>query len=98
MVFFQAVQALFALDMGFFIGIFMNNLVWAVELWIILDWEHLSGYVFTGSSFLLLYYITKIALLSIAENSPGLKRYMIAISAIQAYVLIIFFTFFMKVG
>lgn len=28
MVFFEAMQALFALDLGFFIDIFMNNLVW----------------------------------------------------------------------
>lgn len=71
-------------------------LFWSVLLWAILDWEKLTGYVFTGAAFLLLYYITKISLLALAENSPGLRKYLVVISTIQAYSLIIIFTFFMK--
>ncbi len=120
MVFFEALQALFPLDLGFFVDITMNNLLWVAVfaaliyfffegkrllywflfwnflLWAILDWEKLTGYVFTGATFLLLYYIIKIVLLALAENSPGLKKYMVVISSIQAYSLIIIFTFFMK--
>ncbi len=122
MVFFEAVQALLQLDVGFFIGLALSNIFWVFAfylmihyffegkktvyffflwgflLWAILDWEHITGFAFSGAAVLMLYYVTKIALLKFAETTPALKKYMIVLSTIQAYGLIWVFTFFLKGG
>src|SRR3989344_6350354 len=111
MPFFEAMQALFALDLGFFIDVFMNNLFWVFAfyamlylffngknivywfifwgflVWAILDWQDLTGIVFTAGGFLFLYYLSKIALLAFAESVPGLRKYLVVISTISAYSL-----------
>lgn len=72
--------------------------LWAFLLWAILDWEHLTGMAFSGASFLLFYYVTKLSILAIAEKSPALKKYMIVISTLHAYTLIVIFTFLVGSG
>ena len=120
MLFFEAMQALFALDLGFFIDIFMNNLFWVFAfyvmlyiffdgknmvywfifwsflVWAIVDFQDLTGIVFTAGGFLFLYYLSKIALLGFAESVPGLRRYMVVISTVSAYTLMVVYTFFLK--
>ncbi len=120
MPFFEAMQALFALDLGFFIDVFMNNLIWVFAfyvmiyiffegkntiywfifwtflVWAILDWQDLTGIVFTAGAFLFLYYLSKIALLGFAESVPALKKYLVVISTVSAYSLMLIYTFFMK--
>ena len=120
MAFFEAMQAIFALDLGFFIDVFMNNLFWvfafAVMLhyffdgknlvywfvfwsflvWAILDWQDLTGIVFTAGGFPFLYYLSKLALLGFAESVPGLRKYMVVISTVTAYTLMLLYTFFLK--
>lgn len=71
-------------------------LIWIIEIWIILDWEHLTGFVFTAGGFLVIYYITKIAFLAYAENIPALKKHLVLLSAVHAYSLIFFYTFLIK--
>ena len=67
--------------------------LWGIDLWAIISWEQFTGMAFSGASFLMVYYISKLAVLSIAENTPSLKKYMVVISTVQAYTMIILFSF-----
>ena len=120
MAFFHALQALFALDLGFFIDVIMQNLFWLFAfyvmvyfffegkntvywfvlwnflLWAILDWEVLTGFVFTAGLFLMLYYLSKLAFLKFSESIPQLKDHLVLLSSIQAYALILVYTFLLK--
>ncbi|MEK6957611.1 MAG: hypothetical protein AABW99_01355 [archaeon] len=120
MVFVEAVQALFSLDLGFFIDIVMNNLLWvfllyalvhyffdgkhilhyflllSLMMWAWADLEKITGLAWTAASFLLIYYITKLAVIAWAENSPGLKNKIVVISELQFLLLLFIFTFFIK--
>mgnify|MGYP001612713284 CR=1 FL=1 len=69
---------------------------WSLVLWAILDWQDLTGFVFTAGAFLFLYYLSKIALLAFAESVPSLKRYLVVLSTISAYILIVVYAFFLK--
>ena len=61
-----------------------------------MDFEVLTGLAWSGASFLLLYYITKLAVLAWAENSKTLQKHLILISEIQFLSLLLIYTFFMK--
>ncbi len=120
MVIFEAINAIFSLDITFFINIFMNNLlwifvfyamiyfffdgkqtikyfvVWSFLIWAIITWEELSGMAFSVASFLMIYYLSKLTLIKFIEDSPVFKKYIVLISTIQAYAMIIFFNYFMR--
>ena len=120
MAFFEVMQALFALDIGFFVGMIIHNLfwlfafyaliyfffegkntiywfvLWSFLLWAILDWENLTGFVFTAGVFLMLYYLSKLAFLRFSESIPQLKDHLVLLSSIQAYSLIVIYTFLLK--
>ncbi len=120
MVFFEAVQALFSLDWGFFVDIFLNNLLWvfmfaallyyfmegkhllyyfilvSVLMWAYIDFESITGFVWSAAPFLLTYYITKLAVLAWAEKSPAMKKNLVLISEVQFLSLLLIYTFFIK--
>ena len=120
MAFFEAMQAIFSLNVVFFIDMIMNNLfwlfafyvliyfffegkntvywfvLWSFLLWAILDWEDLTGFVFTAGLFLMFYYLSKLAFLKFSESIPQLKDHLVLLSAIQAYSLIVIYTFLLK--
>ncbi len=52
-------------------------------LWLWGDFEGLSGIGFAGAQVLAVYYISKISLLAIVENTPSLKRHLVVISTIS---------------
>ncbi len=52
-------------------------------LWLWGDFESLSGIGFAGAQVLAVYYISKISLLSIVENTPSLKPHLVVISTIS---------------
>lgn len=52
-------------------------------LWLWGDFEELSGIGFAGAQVLAVYYISKISLLAIVENTPNLKRHLLVISTIS---------------
>lgn len=52
-------------------------------LWLWNDFEALSGIGFAGAQVLAVYYVSKISLLSIVENTPSLKRHLVVISTIS---------------
>ena len=120
MVFFEALQALFELNLGFFVDIAMNNLLWififyalihyflegkrtlyfflvfAMVIWTFIDFEILTGIAWQAAGFLLIYYVTKLAVLAWAENSPNLKNKLLWVSEVQFMLLLFVYTFFIK--
>ena len=74
-----------------------NTLFYTIILIIILssfvDIEHLTGLALISSGFLVIYYVTKIALLAFAEDSPLLRRYMLVLSTLQFYVAFFIYNF-----
>ena len=120
MVIFQAINAIFSLDINFFINIFMNNLLWVFVfyalihyfmegrrviyfflvfsflLWSFVDFEILTGLAWNAAGFLLIYYLTKIALLTLAEDIPSLKNKLLWISEVQFVFLLFAYIFFLK--
>ncbi len=57
-------------------------------LWLWGDFEGLSGIGFAGAQVLAVYYISKISLLSIVENTPSLRRHLLVISTISGVVML----------
>lgn len=120
MVFLDALQALFALDIGFFIDVLMGNILWAflfyaimyiytdgkhtlyffllftAVMWAYIDFEKITGIVWSAASFILIYYVTKLAVIAIAEKTPALKSRLFLVSEVQFLSLMLAFTFFMK--
>ncbi|HLC92589.1 MAG TPA: hypothetical protein VJH23_02685 [archaeon] len=118
MVFWQAIHAIAGLDIGFFIDLVLNNILfvflfyvmihiffggkktlyffvlWGFLLWAIIDWQDITGIAFSGASFLLLYYASKLALLGFVESVPSLRKYIVVVSSVSAYFLMWFYTFF----
>ena len=70
--------------------------IWAFLLWAICDWETLTGFVFQSAPLLGLFYLSKFALLGVAEDIPSLKKYLVLVSTISAYFVIIVYTFFLQ--
>src|SRR3989344_3857397 len=68
--------------------------LFAFTLWALIDLETLTGIGITGTLFLLFYYVSKLALLGFVESVPALKKYMIVVSSVSAYLLAWFFVFF----
>ena len=71
-------------------------IIFTIMMWAWVDLEHISGLYWTVGSFLLIYYITKIATVAIVESTPRLKRYVVIISSLQFYVLFLVYQFFIK--
>lgn len=57
-------------------------------LWLWGDFEELSGIGFAGAQVLAVYYISKISLLSIVENTPSLKPHLLVVSTISGVVML----------
>ena len=71
--------------------IIMSLLAWA---WI--DLENIGGIVLFVGGFMLLYYITKLALLGFIENNPNMGTKLVLISEIQFIALVLFYNLFMR--
>lgn len=69
------------------------TIILTIILWAFVDIEHLTGLALISSGFLVIYYVTKIALLAFAEDSPSLKRYMLVLSTLQFYVAFFIYNF-----
>jgi len=71
-------------------------LLLTVLIFAFIDFESITLIGWSAASFLLIYYITKLAVLAWAENSPSMKNKLVLISEIQFLGLLIIYTFFMK--
>jgi len=72
--------------LGFFVLIF--------NLWVLSDFAVIAGWVFLVGGFLALHYIGKLAIITVADESPGLKKYLIPINEFQGYATFILFNIF----
>ena len=65
-----------------------------ILMWTWVDFEILSGWIWAVPAFMAIYYISKIAVLTWAEDTPQLKSKLVIISEIQALALIAIFNLF----
>ena len=65
-------------------------------IWVWIDFDLMSGWVIFVGSFLSLYYITKIAVLTFADDVPFLKNNLVIISEIQCVTLVIGYNLFLR--
>ncbi|AJF60803.1 MAG: hypothetical protein QT03_C0001G1324 [archaeon GW2011_AR10] len=76
-------------------NIIRGSIVIFATLFAFLDFEKVLGIPFFVGSFLLIYYISKLIVLAIAENNRYLRKYLIFINELQFYgafiVSILFF-------
>ncbi|MAG17918.1 MAG: hypothetical protein CL944_00395 [Candidatus Diapherotrites archaeon] len=70
----------------------------SVTLWALIDLGTYTGLVFTGTLFLLVYYITKFAVLAFVESVPSLKPYIVAFNEFHFFIMLIIFLFFVGGG
>ena len=70
--------------------------LFSLVIWAFLDFDVLTGMTWTAASFLVLLYMTKLALFAWAENSEYLKNKLFLLSEVHFVILILFFTFFLK--
>jgi len=66
----------------------------SVLMWAWADFESLSAWGIFVAGFLILYYISKIAIMAFAEEVPQLRKHLVAISTIQAISLMVVFNLF----
>ena len=66
-------------------NILKGSLVIFITLFAFLDFEKVLGVTFFTGSFMLIYYISKLSVLAIAEGIPSLKSKMIFINELQFY-------------
>ena len=64
-------------------------------MWAWVDFEIFSGWIWAVPTFFGIYYITKIAVLAFAEDTPQLKSKLVIISEIQAIALIAIYNLFL---
>ena len=64
-------------------------------LWTLSEFEKVTNIAIFVGGFLTIYYLTKLALLSITEDSTLLKKYFVPISAIQAYTVLLIYNWFL---
>ena len=64
--------------------------------WSWIDFEMISGWVLFVGGFLAIYYITKVAVLAFAENTPALQSKLIIVSEIQFIVALVVYNLFLR--
>ena len=64
-------------------------------IWAFLDFGDITGLAFISASFLLINYISKLAALAWAENSPVLRHNLVIVSEVLFFSLLITYTFFL---
>jgi len=118
--FFEALTHFLALDFGWFLAAFMDNLMWffiffaliyffwegkhtlkiflvfIALVWAYIDMENITGWSWSVANFLLLYYLTKLAVISIAENNRALKKVLPLVSELQFLLLFALFNLYLR--
>ena len=67
-----------------------------IVAWTWVDFELKSGWVLFVGGFLAVYYITKIAVLAFAEDTPSLQKRLIIVSELQFLLLVVIYNLFMR--
>ncbi|MBN1940712.1 MAG: hypothetical protein JW772_00860 [Candidatus Diapherotrites archaeon] len=71
-------------------------IVFSLVAWAWMDFETYGGIVIFAGGFLAIYYITKLAVLMFAENTPELSSKLIWITEIHGILLIVAYNIFMR--
>ena len=74
------------------VGLFLLSVV----AWTWVDFEMISGWVLFVGGFLAVYYITKVAVMTFAEDVPSLRNKLVIVSEVQFLVLVIIYNLFMR--
>ena len=72
------------------------TILFALIMWAFSDLEVLAGLFWTSAAFLLLYYVTKLAVVAFIESTPKLNKYLVIIATLQFYILFLIFNFLMR--
>ncbi|MCR4368443.1 MAG: hypothetical protein NUV67_00890, partial [archaeon] len=67
-----------------------------VLIWAFIDFDSLTGLTWKAAGFLLIYYMSKLAVLAWAENSPRLRNKLLIVSEVQFLALLLIYTFFIR--
>ena len=74
----------------------LRGFFWIVIiLWALADLEPIANLTVFVGGFLTLMYLTKLAVLTISEDSNLFKKYFVPISSIQAYVVLLVYNWFL---
>jgi len=65
-------------------------------IWLWVDFSTISGWVILAGGFLSIYYITKIFILTFANDIPALKNNLIIVSEVHGVALIIIYNLFLR--
>lgn len=89
---------LFYTAMHYFIGKkqLYFALLFSAVMWAWTDLEFFSGLTWVVPSFLLIYYVTKLAVVALVETTPSLRKYVVVISTLQFYVLFLVYNFLLR--
>ncbi len=72
------------------------TIVLTLNIFAFLDLETTSGIAITSAGFLILFYLTKLALMLFTENSKSMQKYIVIISTISGYTVLILYNFFLS--
>jgi len=70
--------------------------LFSVLFWAFFDFALLTGLTFVTATFLLLNYLSKLAVIAWAENTPSLKNNIVFVSEFVFFSLLLFYTFFLS--
>ena len=66
------------------------------DMWLFVDLEIVASAVIFSGGFLTVYYISKLAFLTIVENSKKFKKHIIVASTLQGWVMIFIYNIFLQ--
>ncbi len=72
------------------------TLLLIMTAWIWVDMESVSGLILFVGGFLSVYYITKVAVMTFAEDSPILRKHLVLVGEIQFVVVLLAYNIFMR--
>lgn len=74
----------------------MLFIFFCISMWALADFSSAVGWTMTGAVFLMLLYITRMALLTFIESPKLPTRVLIIVSILQFYAIYIFYNIFMR--
>lgn len=74
----------------------ISALLLAFSAWALVDFQNISGWAILVGGFLAIFYITKIAVLTFAEDVPYLKKHLVLVSELHFVSILIFYNLFLR--
>ena len=75
---------------------YVLGFLWLVLiLWAFLDFEKMSDWVVFVGGFLIIYYVSKLALLKFAEDNKVLEKWLVPLSTAQGYIVMVLYNIYM---